>query len=241
MKKIVSFLCSVVFLFSTLVVFANDGAPNKTNNPYISAGTFATVPGDINNANGMSIYYSNYEKVSAETLHTMAKIKAQFTSNPNKLELVYRSTKPNPADDSREREMGSLTVYPMSATNIDFDIYLSVYVEDEFIKDTKSNFETWFDNKIHVISLAHQGSFGMPVKVSARISLSNLNLSSLYLYSYNKTDNTYNSLRVTDFSYKPSTVLSSPFGATYADYFVTFTTTVGGDIIITDAPLKKTV
>ena len=91
--------------------------------------------------------------------------------------------------------------------------------------DTKERFEKYYDNKIAVVRLAQNGTFGMAVGIAARVDLTGLDTSSLYFYSYNRATGKYYPVKTSYFI--------------DANGFLHFTTTLAGDIIITDKPLTE--
>jgi len=120
---------------------------------------------------------------------------------------------------------GRITVNPALAT-LTSDTQLGVYVDSAHTSATKTRFEKFFKNQISVVSLAQQGSYGMSVKIAAKVSLSGFNTSSLYFYSYDKASNKYNQIQ------KPSYSVD-------ANGYVHFYTSAGGDILISNGPLAK--
>lgn len=86
-----------------------------------------------------------------------------------------------------------------------------------------NHFAKYFTNEIATVAFAQKGSFGMNVPVAVKANLSALDVSSLVFYSYD--------------------VASNSFVEIQTEYFVDtngylhFTTPVGNNIVITDAPL----
>ncbi|MEY8359795.1 InlB B-repeat-containing protein [Anaerotruncus colihominis] len=85
-------------------------------------------------------------------------------------------------------------------------------------------FTKWFQNNIVVIDLAHQGSFGMPVEAAVKADLSASNTNTLRFYNYDASTNVY-------------TLIENPLYFIDTNGYLHFTTTVGGPVIVTDAPL----
>ena len=76
-----------------------------------------------------------------------------------------------------------------------------------------------------VVGLGQQGSFGQEVRVAARL-VPNLNTENLYFYAYNSTANTF----------RP---IPAPNYRVDANGFIHFTTSLGGDIIISEGSLSR--
>lgn len=115
-----------------------------------------------------------------------------------------------------------VTVNPAKAVK---GINLSASTTSQAAKITSASFAKYFDNNISVVSLSQQGDFGMPVVIAAKIG-DTLDTNSLVFYSYNKVTNRYR--RIPDVRYRKD-----------KNGYVHFTTTLAGDIIITDKPLTK--
>lgn len=104
------------------------------------------------------------------------------------------------------------------------DLLLTGSVGSPSAEGTKSLFEKYFDNRVSVISLAQQGSFGMSVFIAAKPDLTGMNTQTLYFYSYNKKTNSYNRIQTPRFFFD-------------SNRFLWFSTRFAGEIIITDKPL----
>lgn len=121
---------------------------------------------------------------------------------------------------------GRLTINPANAANLTGDIKLGVYVDSTNTSATRAKFERWFKNNIQVVSFAQPSGFGMTVNVAAKTSMSGLNTSNLYFYSYNKSTNQYSLIQ------KPSYSID-------ANGYLHFSTSLAGDIIISDGALAR--
>ena len=111
---------------------------------------------------------------------------------------------------------------PELGKNLDAKLLLGGAINGEPVK---SKFENYYNNVIATVSFAQNGTFGMPVEVAMRADLSTQNAKSLYFYAYNREANKY-----------------YPIQTAYhvdAHNFLHFTTTLAGDIIITDGPLAN--
>lgn len=92
---------------------------------------------------------------------------------------------------------------------------------------TRSLFERYYNNKIAVIALEQDGDYGKTVKVSAKVDLRGMNQRTLRFYSYNAQTGKF--------------IFINPQPRFYVDEkgFLNFDTFFAGDIIITDAALRK--
>ncbi len=121
---------------------------------------------------------------------------------------------------------GRITIPTAGSSNMSGDIALGVYTNNSDVTAVKNNFTRWYSNRIAVISLGHKRAFGASVRIAAKVSLTGFNTRTLYIYSYNKSTNQFQQV--------------TGAGAHLdANGFLQFVTPVGGEIIITDSPLKR--
>ena len=90
---------------------------------------------------------------------------------------------------------------------------------DAFI--TRGTFDSFFDNPIYVVSLSQQRTFGQPVRVAARLNPS-IDVDSILFFSYDWRTNLFRPIL------QPNAWVD-PQG------FVHFTTTLAGEIVLTDS------
>ena len=109
---------------------------------------------------------------------------------------------------------------PAYATS-DLNLHASTENRNAFI--TQRTFENFFDNTFTVINLAQEESFGNPVRIAVRID-PDLNSDTLVFYIYDWVANTYHQISDPNF-------WVDQYG------YIHFTTTLSGDIVITDRPL----
>jgi hypothetical protein len=128
-------------------------------------------------------------------------------------------------DFSRAVIQGRIEINPALAVKLDKDVLLGVYTEVNATQKTLATFEKYYSNPIKVVHLAHEGSFGMTVKISARVSIDGMEPGNLRLYAYDSKNN----------SVKP---ISSPKSYMDSNGYLHFTTIYGGDIVISDGPLN---
>jgi len=119
--------------------------------------------------------------------------------------------------------VGRLVFNPANATK---DTQLGVYVDSSRTGATKTRFEKFFTNRIAVVSLGQQGSYGMNVRVTAKVNLSGHNINSLNFYAFNKTTNAYNRITAPNYSMD-------------ANGYIRFNTSLGGDIVISNGALAR--
>ena len=105
------------------------------------------------------------------------------------------------------------------------NVNLSASTMSSHAQSIKSSFAKWFSNKTQVVSFAQQGDWGMSVEAAVKLD-KELDAKTLVFYSYDSAANTYKLMN--DSNYWVD-----------ANGYVHFTTTVAGDIIITDKPLSK--
>ncbi len=55
----------------------------------------------------------------------------------------------------------------------------------------KARFNRYYSNRLDVVALAQNGSFGVPASVAARLALGNANAADLHFYSFNAATNSY--------------------------------------------------
>ena len=128
-------------------------------------------------------------------------------------------------EDGRGRSVDvRITLDPALSTQ---DLNLHASTTNAQAMQTKALFTRFFDNYFSVISFAQQGSFGQEVRIAARVPVpADFNLYNFYFYSYDRQSNTFR--RFTSDSLRFD-----------SNEFFHFTTTLGGDIIISTAPLVR--
>jgi len=119
---------------------------------------------------------------------------------------------------------GRLYVEPDKLVNAQQPLKLGVYTEPAKTSAITDLFENHFNNKVVTIHMEQQGSLGARLEVAARADLSALDTKTLYFYAYDKATNFY-------------TQIWNPAYWTDSNGYLHFYTRLGGDIIVTDAPL----
>ena len=130
------------------------------------------------------VSFRNVGSVSAETLQAIAKQSAD-----NGVKVTVHIDK---VED--QKVISRMYIDPVQASNLTGDINLEVDVSGKNVETVKNIFEKYFSNKMSVINLGQQGSFGMTVGMAVKLDLSEMNLGSLVFYSYDKATNTYSQI-----------------------------------------------
>ncbi len=161
-----------------------------------------------------TVRFKNYTSISADALKAMSNAGSGITVN-----LVADTMNANTVT-------GRLTINSSAAAKLTNDTKLGVRVDSASVDSTKNLFSRWYSNKLAVVSMDQKGSFGMTVNVAAKVSLSGMNTKNLYFYSYNKSTNEFFSIKNPNYSVD-------------ANGYLYFSTTTGGDIIVSNGPLAK--
>lgn len=118
--------------------------------------------------------------------------------------------------------LGRLYVAPTSAAVVTKDIRYGV--DPTAASATKETFEKYYSNTVATIRLAQDDTYGFAVEVAAKPDLSGLDTSKLMFYSYNRATGKFYPISGANYSFD-------------ASGFLHFTTTLAGDIVITDKAL----
>ena len=139
-------------------------------------------------------------------------------SSGGKARLLADSTAPDGKVTAR------LYIDPAKSFYVDKEIKLGVSVEQKDVKKTQATFEKHFDNRVSVVHFEHQGTFGMNIDAAVKVNLTGLDTGNLMFYSYDPATNRYAPIKSSN---------------AYVDEngFLHFTTSIGGDLVITDKPL----
>ncbi|MCI8350410.1 MAG: hypothetical protein HFJ86_04490 [Oscillospiraceae bacterium] len=137
-----------------------------------------------------------------------------------KAKLLADSTTPDGKVAAR------LYIDPAKSFYVDKEIKLGVSMEKKDVQKTQDTFEKHFDNKVSVVHFEHQGTFGMNIDAAVKVDLSGLNTKNLMFYSYDPATNRYAPIK-------------DPNAYVDENGFLHFTTSIGGDLVITDKPLTS--
>ncbi|MEG1953428.1 MAG: Ig-like domain-containing protein [Hydrogenoanaerobacterium sp.] len=163
-----------------------------------------------------TVMVKNAESISAATLTEMA---ATAKAAGGKVELKADTVDATGAVTAR------LYIDPAAAAKLKGEIKLGVKTDEAATQATKEAFKN-FDNKMAVASFAQQGSFGMAIKVAVKVDLTGLNTKTLVFTSFDKKTGKYVQLPKTAYTIDKNG-------------YIHFTTSMGGEILITDKPLVK--
>ncbi|MCI8624194.1 MAG: hypothetical protein HFG26_11120 [Provencibacterium sp.] len=106
------------------------------------------------------------------------------------------------------------------------DLKVSGYVTGQSVKRVGDLFEKYFSNAPKVMHLDQAGAWGQEVRIAAKFDLTGMNRNNLVFYSYNQAANTY-------------TQILNPRYLIDANGYVHFTTSLAGDILVSDGPLVR--
>lgn len=90
----------------------------------------------------------------------------------------------------------------------------------------KAMFEKWFENKIQIIHLEQPVSFGRSVEIAAKTDLAGVDIKNIVFYSYNAE--THSCIKI-----------QNPNAWKDANGYLHFTSTLAGDIVVSDGELVK--
>jgi len=166
----------------------------------------------------VTVRSKNAQSISPKALQSAI----QAVSKLDKKILLYADT----LDENGKTVQGRLYVEPDKLAGLTTDLNLGVYTEAKKAAATQKLFEKYFENHTAVVSLTQPGSLGARLQVAAKVDLSKWETSNLFFYHYNKSTNVY-------------TRIEAPEYFIDKNQYLHFYTELGGDIIVTDAPLKK--
>jgi len=165
------------------------------------------------NTQGALVAVANWRNPASATLSDMEALTNTADGTPL---VINADTFPALSSEADVR----ITISPAHATQ---NILLSGTTRSVTTRIVAQIFENAFGGTASVVSLAQQGEFGMEVRVAARLDES-FTADAVYFYIYNIETNT-----ITQFV--PNFVWLDSYG------YLHFTTTVGGEIIVSDVNL----
>ena len=201
--------------------------PSEPQNPSSTASSNAsevaqTVSQRIKTAKGngtanpsVDLTTQNEESISAKDLQTIV----TAAKNAGGSVRILADTTANGS------MIGRLYVKPATASSVTRDIKYGIYTDDSNVSSTRNMFQKYYDNSVAVVRLAQNTSYGFPVSIAVKVDLSGLNTKTLKFYSYDRTTGKY-------------FAIPSPAYWTDNAGYLHFNTTLAGDIVITDKPLK---
>jgi hypothetical protein len=204
-----------------------DGPTNKKPSPFGDTPKEKAAKADMDTAaqaaaasgsDSANVRVRDVESISA------AELQAMFEASSAKgLKAKYTA---DTTDFSRNVIQGRSEINPALAVKLGKDVLLGVRTDSVATQRALATFEKYYRNPIRVVSLAHEGSFGMTVKISAKFNMDGINLGNLRLYAYDGEND----------SVKP---IASPKSYIDSNGYLHFTTIYGGDIVISDGPLNR--
>jgi len=169
----------------------------------------ALAQASASGANVATVSLQNPGEISLSTLQAMV---SSASNTP--LRVNADSLLPSGSVDVR------ISFNPALATG---NINLAASTVSPNAQSTRSLFERHFGGTISVVSLSQQSTFGMDVRIAARIDPA-LNTDALVFLAYNRENNTFT-------RFTPSFVWMDSNG------FLHFNTGIGGDIVITNTQI----
>lgn len=160
----------------------------------------------------LSIKAQNKTSVSLDTLKELQRLATNAKVTPT---LVIDNT-------SGGSVQTRLSITPSKATK---SINTLVSLDSANAKTVSNYFNKWFRNDLFVVSCEQEQSFGMTVKIAAKLP-KNFKTSNLAFYSYDIASNSYK--RITTPSYSVDSA-----------GYVHFSTSMAGDIVISNGTLSK--
>lgn len=114
-----------------------------------------------------------------------------------------------------------ITLDPAKA---DKELSLSASTTSPEARATQNLFESFFANDVRPIHLNQTEAWGQPVEIAAKVDLTDMDVTKLVIYSYDKATNTYRRIE------KPAYWMDT-------NGYLHFTTPYAGDIVISEGPL----
>ena len=116
--------------------------------------------------------------------------------------VVSASILESMASEARKSGVNAyLSVDPMKNGIVDVRVRIPVSAAARLGRDVnmasvdntavKARFNRYYSNRLDVVALAQNGSFGVPASVAARLALGNANAADLHFYSFNAATNSY--------------------------------------------------
>ena len=166
--------------------------------------------------NTVAIRVKDAEFITPGTLKTMTRL----ANEGEKIALINADT----MTASGKSVQGRMVVEPARLLGRSSDLKLGVYVDSDSVAAVKSVIEERYSGPMAYIHMAHNGSLGATLKISAKVRLEGMDPDSLYFYLYNERTDTL-------------TEIEDPKAYVDNSDFLHFYTKTGGDIVIADTPL----
>ena len=168
---------------------------------------------------------------TAQALTDLKKAEDGKVRLKNVAEIPYTALKAlkgqNVVLQADQREKGKIvfrmTLDPSQASKNVKSIQTGAKLEDQ---KAQEKFEKYFSNEMRFIQLNQKGSYGMTVKIAAKMDLSGMDTEKLCFYSYDKAGNTYR-------------LIANPQYYVDRNGYLHFAVTKGGTVIISEKPLER--
>ena len=210
---------------------SNDSSSDDTYYGGSNIGTGnSTQPGNANTDVTNTVAANAAKNAAAAAKTANATIATAAFQNPANISLAALNAMNSEADMPLRLRADSMngasvdvriTLDPARSTRA---LNLSASTSNQAARNTVAIFKRYFDNDVMVVSLGQQGSFGQSVEIAAKLA-PGLDTSNLVFYSYNAETNRYTRIATSYWVDKNG--------------YVHFTTTLAGDIIISDGNLVK--
>lgn len=160
-------------------------------------------------ASNKDVTVKNGKTVSNSILKKMA------AKNPD-ARLVAETTK-------NGKTVGKLILNAKDSKDYKANLSLGVEVNN---KALKSRLVKAFSNNVQAVTLSQNGKFGAEVEVAAKITTTSMDKNNIKFYTYDRDKNSYKEIDVGSYRFD-------------SDGMIHFTTSVGGDILISSGEIKK--
>lgn len=127
--------------------------------------------------------------------------------------------------EQKAATQGRLTIDPHKAKELSGNIATGVYTSQEKTAEAADKVKSRFAGGVAVIKCGQQGSYGIPVSITAKPDLAGMDTGALLFYTYNESESTIKQLQNTAYYLD-------------ANGFIHLTTEMGGAIIIADTLLS---
>lgn len=173
--------------------------------------------GAVKSSNVVNAVSASNKDVSVKNAKTVTNsiLKKMAAKNPD-ARLVAETTK-------NGKTVGKLILNAKDSKDYKANLSLNVEVNN---KALKSRLVKAFSNNVQSVTLSQGGNFGAEVEVVAKITTTSMDKNNLKFYTYDRDKNTYKEIEVGSYRFD-------------SDGMIHFTTSVGGDILISSGELKK--
>lgn len=165
----------------------------------------------------VTVRVKDAESISADTIKTLAATE----KNAGRATLVNFDT----MNASGKGVSGRMSMDPAALIGRTKDLKVGVLVDKASVAGVRIALEKKYSGKLAFVHLEQSGKLGASVKITAKVNLSGMDEKSLIFYNY-------------DVKTGDCTAIAKPDYALDSNGFLTFYTSVGGTVVITDTALK---